>query len=319
MSSENIKMDDCAIIEPHDTTKQEIIQEMNQEMNQEINQKINREINQENQTGISKSDFLVQENIVLVAEKTEKKEQMENNTNMEKTNCQMNGEKRRPFVTAVAVYKKILDAAVNDAKKYFDDPRNKDKYSKVIIRLFDSIHVVSENYANNNHANDIITYKIHTLHYGPILKSGVYNFPEGTPKGYKDITYFCNRDHSIWRNMEDYDYNSYFVKKQSMLKDEGYYLQDLSYHIYNPITKKFFYKINIRMYKNKKLVIPRTSWHGYSVIPGFNNDHKKNKSNNNNNNEKYLSGDKQREQKKHIEIDHGDFNPRKPVHQKVNF
>lgn len=198
----------------------------------------------------------------------------------------------RPFAMAVEQYKRYLDKAVLKAIAQLSKETDTTRYARVIVKFFDVIEVDVE---LTNGEIKTYTYPIHKLHYGPINKNIVnyIPFPAGTPLDLIRATKFCYRDPSIWVEVNGEGKNpggdgtgfgdtacSPFRDTQVRLRDQGYFLVDLSEYILDEDAEvydedgnkigKWYFKIDIRLYQDPKAVEANPNlWHQYGVIPGM--------------------------------------------------
>ena len=181
---------------------------------------------------------------------------------------------KRPFEDAIQVYQEILDDAVLKAIEQLSRDGDKTRYAPVRLGLFkDEIEI-----------GDRI-YKLHKLHYGPINNAAAktIQFEEGSSPDFIRAYTFCLRDNSIWQKVNGKGKNpggdglgfgntacSPFRDTQCRLRDEGYYLLDLSQYLYDEDREKWYYKIDIRLYQSRDNLEPNPDlWHRYGMIPGL--------------------------------------------------
>jgi hypothetical protein len=189
----------------------------------------------------------------------------------------------RPFAQAMVSYKNdFLEKSVVRAIAQLDEETDKTRYARVKIPLFSTIEVDVQ-----LPSGEIKTYSypIHKLHYGPINKNVVdyIPFPPETSSDFIRATKFCYRDPSIWVEVNGEGKNpggdgtgfgdtacSPFRDTQMRLRDQGYYLIDLSEYIFDEDKNKWYFKIDIRLYQDVGSVEANANlWHQYGVIPGL--------------------------------------------------
>lgn len=172
-------------------------------------------------------------------------------------------------------YNKLLDEKIYKCIEYLENNKYK-KYGIVNINLFGEITINNKGYNK--------TYKIHNLHYGPMLKNIEKLDDENDIIYYwrrfktRDILSFLKSKYSVF---------SVFQNKQIEMLQKGYYLIDISDTKHDTEKDKIYYNTKILLYKEKPNK-PIKRWHSYGHIPTlgkFDNNHKNTKKNTNNKND----------------------------------
>ena len=204
------------------------------------------------------------------------------NTGRPDLNASTKSKSARPFKQAMQSYvNNFLEPAIANAIIELDDVENVSRYARVKIPLFSTIEVDVE----NNGTLKPYSYAIHKLHYGPIDKNMInkIQYPEDMSADQIRANNFCFRDPSIWVEVNSEGKNpggngmgfgntacSVFRDRQIMLRDKNYYLIDLSQYVYDNDNKKWYYRIDIRLYSKAEAVdVNPNLWHQYGVIPGM--------------------------------------------------
>lgn len=191
----------------------------------------------------------------------------------------------RPFVHALKVYKEeYLLPEIEKAKNELSKNTDSGRYARIKLNLFsDFVEVDVINNAKGEVQKKTYVYPLHVLHYGPIIKNRESFKIESEDPEFIKATHFCWRDNKIWLKVnaegkkpggDGFGYDntacSPFRDIQVELRDEGYYLQDLSKHYLDKKTNKYQYKIDIRLYMSVNHVKPMGNlWHKYGTIPGL--------------------------------------------------
>lgn len=206
-----------------------------------------------------------------------------NNGRPDPTSSIVKSKTNRPFAQASKSYKEhFLDKAVMKAMLQLENEDVKNRYARVIIKIFDKIEVDT---VLPNGEVKTYSYPIHKLHYGPIDKKAVdsFTFPPEATQDFIQATKFCFRDPSIWVEVNGAGKNpggdgtgfgntacSPFRDTQLQLREKGYYLIDLSEYLFDEDNGKWYFRIDIRLYKDADAVEANPGlWHQYGVIPGL--------------------------------------------------
>lgn len=179
----------------------------------------------------------------------------------------------RPFVGAVEQYKKILNEELEKATKKLK-LHSEMQFEFVRLPLFSQIDVQCKDQNDDDH---IKTYTFHEVHYGPLVR--VY-IPENVrPKDRKWFGFFA-RQNAIWLDVnaqgkqpggdgtgKDGTACSPFRDAQVALLKQGFYLLDSSNFEYDKERDRFWYKIQIAVYREPPKNGPFRIPHGYGFIP----------------------------------------------------
>ena len=190
-----------------------------------------------------------------------------------------NGENHdRPFIGAIVEYNKLLAECLDNAKLYLSQNPNH-LYAKVKIPLFKNIEVECS-VCNGSGSLCTKIFPVHSIHYGPLIH---YQFDPNKSHKLQKWQNFFNRSVKIWSKVYKYTdteikyFCSPFRRAQIELFDENLYLFDWSNITYNHSNDTYWYKIDIRLYRqslddNNGLIYapcPVDLPHGYGDIPGL--------------------------------------------------
>ncbi|VBB18858.1 hypothetical protein YASMINEVIRUS_1390 [Yasminevirus sp. GU-2018] len=182
---------------------------------------------------------------------------------------------QRPFAGAVAQYCQVLTNAVADAEEQLDANPGWN-YAIVELPLFDTLDVE----CTDQFGNVVVkSYAFHEAHYGP-LKRQV--FPPHIPHQHHKWLNFYNRSQDIWVVLgqpgkapggdgsgKDGTACAPFRDMQVALLQKGHFLIDASEVVFDEAKGRFWYKINIAIYRSPPRNGPVRAPHGYGFIPGL--------------------------------------------------
>jgi hypothetical protein len=207
-----------------------------------------------------------------------------NNGQPDLLNSQVKSKSSRPFTQAMHSYKNdFLEKSLMKAIAQLAEETDKTRYVRVKLPLFSTIEV---DVIDQNNEVKTYSYPIHKIHYGPIDKNIVHyniSLSAGVSEDFIRAKKFCYRDQSIWIDVNGDGKNpggdgtgfggtacSPFRDIQMRLRDQGYYLLDVSEYIFDEVKNKWYFKIDIRLYQSLDAVVPRPNlWHQYGLIPGL--------------------------------------------------
>jgi hypothetical protein len=187
----------------------------------------------------------------------------------------------RPFAGAVDYYiKNCLNPAIETAKKNLvDNPTW--NYATVEIPLFDTIDVPCTDQFGNIKTK---SYVVHEAHYGPLIHKQHNQMDQNIPRGHQKWLNFYNRATNIWvilalnqgTKLPGGDGSGRgdtecapFRDAQIALLKENLFLIDSSDVVYDTNKDRFWYKINIALYRTLPPNGPNRVPHGYGYIPGL--------------------------------------------------